>query len=226
MAWLDEREVAAPLASGSDGHAEHAAEPDASIYLATSPDFGGSWGPNRRAWKAACPCCRVSLARGGDGRAIAAWRQHFPGNVRDVVTAVADDRSSEPKRVHPDDWTYAGCPHTGPAIATGTDGTVHVAWYTGKEGGLGVYYARQTPGGDPGSAVALVTGAGLGVAHPAVVALPDGGRLPPTTRRLTAGGSSALPASCSGAGLPDGSWCPAPRMAGTLNSPFSTIASR
>lgn len=177
VAWLDEREVAAPLASGSDGDPEHAAEPDASIYLATSPDFGGSWGPNRRAWEAACPCCRVSLARGRDGRAIAAWRQHFPGNVRDVVTAVADDRSSEPKRVHPDDWTYAGCPHTGPAIATGTDGTVHVAWYTGKEGGLGVYYARQTPSGGAGPAVALVTGAGLGVAHPAVVALPDGGAL-------------------------------------------------
>jgi len=176
VAWLDERGVAAPLASGSDGHAEHAAEPDASIYLATSSDFGRSWGPNRRAWTAACPCCRVSLARGRDGQALAAWRQHFPGNVRDVVTAVASDRSSEPKRVHPDDWAYAGCPHTGPAIDTGSDGTAHVVWYTGKEGRLGVYYARQTPDGS-GPAVDLVTGRGLGVAHPAVVALPDGGAL-------------------------------------------------
>ncbi|MGZ8399595.1 MAG: hypothetical protein ACXWWN_11215 [Gemmatimonadales bacterium] len=176
VAWLDERGVAAQLASGSDGHAEHAAEPDASIYLATSPDFGRSWGPNRRAWDAACPCCRVSLARGRDGQALAAWRQHFPGNVRDVVIAVAGDRSSEPKRVHRDDWAYAGCPHTGPAIATGSDGGVHVAWYTGKEGGVGVYYARQTAEGS-GPAVDLVTGRGLGVAHPAVVALPDGGAL-------------------------------------------------
>ena len=177
VAWLDEREATTPLASGSDGHAEHAAEPDASIYLATSPDFGRSWGPNRRAWKAACPCCRVSLARGSDGQAVAAWRQHFPGNVRDVVTAVAGDRSSEPERVHPDDWAYAGCPHTGPALATGSDGTVHVAWYNGKEGALGVYYARQTSAGGAGSAVHLVTGRALGVAHPAVVALPDGGAL-------------------------------------------------
>jgi hypothetical protein len=176
VAWLDERGVATPLASGPDGHAEHAAEPDASIYLATSSDFGRSWSPNRRAWDAACPCCRVSLARDGHGQALAAWRQHFPGNVRDVVTAVAGGRSSEPKRVHPDDWAYAGCPHTGPAIATGRDGTVHVAWYTGKAGGLGVYYTRQTPGG-AGPAVGLVTGRGLGVAHPAVVALADGGAL-------------------------------------------------
>jgi hypothetical protein len=176
VAWLDERGAATPLASGTDGHAEHAAEPDASIYLATSSDFGRSWGPNRRAWDAACPCCRVSLARDGHGQALAAWRQHFPGNVRDVVTAVAGGRPSEPKRVHPDDWAYAGCPHTGPAIATGGDGTVHVAWYTGKAGGLGVYYARQTLGG-AGPAVGLVTGRGLGVAHPAVVGLADGGAL-------------------------------------------------
>jgi hypothetical protein len=108
---------------------------------------------------------------------VAAWRQHFPGNVRDVVTAVAGDRSSEPKRVHPDDWAYAGCPHTGPALATGSDGTVHVAWYNGKEGALGVYYARQTSAGGAGPAVHLVTGRALGVAHPAVVALPDGGAL-------------------------------------------------
>lgn len=177
VAWLDEREAATPLASGPDGHAEHAAEPDASIYLASSPDFGRSWGANRLAWKAACPCCRVSLARGGDGRAVAAWRQHFPGNVRDVVTAIVGDQSSEPRRVHPDNWAYAGCPHTGPAIATGRDGTAHVAWYTGKGGMLGVYYARQTPGGGAGPAVDLVTGRGLGVAHPAVTALPDGGAL-------------------------------------------------
>jgi hypothetical protein len=177
VAWLDERGAATPLASGSDGHAEHAVEPDASIYLATSSDFGRSWGPNRRAWDAACPCCRVSLARDSRGQALAAWRQHFPGNVRDVVTAVAGGRSSEPKRVHPDDWAYAGCPHTGPAIATGRDGAVHVAWYTGKQGALGVYYARQTAKGGAGQAIALATGRGLGVAHPAVVALADGGAL-------------------------------------------------
>ena len=177
VAWLDEREVATPLASGADGHAEHAAEPDASIYLASSPDFGRSWGPNHRAWTAACPCCRVSLARGTDGQAIAAWRQHFPGNVRDVVTAVADDRASEPKRVHEDDWAYAGCPHTGPAIATGRDSSTHVVWYNGKQGAVGVYYARQVNGGDAGDAVELVSGSAIGVAHPAVAALPDGGAL-------------------------------------------------
>lgn len=62
VAWLDERDVAAPVAAGADGHAAHAAEPDATIYYTTSLDFGRSWSSNRVGWKQACPCCRVTLA--------------------------------------------------------------------------------------------------------------------------------------------------------------------
>jgi hypothetical protein len=177
VAWLDERGAAAPIAAGADGHAEHASEPDAHIFLTASPDFGRSWGPNRMAWKAACPCCRISLASGADGQAVAAWRQHFPGNVRDVVTAVIAKQPTRPERVHPDNWGYAGCPHSGPAVATATDGSTHVVWYTGKEWGAGVYYARQLNGKSTGPTVGLVRGKALGVAHPAVAALPQGGAL-------------------------------------------------
>lgn len=177
VAWLDERASAAPFATGSDGHAEPAVEPDAQIFLSISTDFGGTWGPNRMAWKAACPCCRISLAQGADGHAVAAWRQHFPGNIRDVVTATVSADPSEPLRVHPDDWAYAGCPHSGPSVATGADGATHVVWYNGKQGSAGVYYAQQIKGRATGSPVALVAGQGLGVAHPAVAALPAGGAL-------------------------------------------------
>ena len=177
VAWLDEREAAAPITSGANGHAEHAIEPDAAIYFTVSADFGRSWGPNRLGWRAACPCCRISLARTPDGQAIAAWRKHFPGNVRDVVTALVATEPAEPQRVHPDDWAYAGCPHTGPALAIGPDGSNHVVWYNGKQGKTGVYYTRQAKHGGAGEAVELVSGPALGVAHPAVAALPDGGAL-------------------------------------------------
>jgi len=177
VAWLDERDVAGPVASGTDGHAEHATEPDATIYLATSTDFGRSWSPNRVGWKAACPCCRVTLARTPERRVVAAWRMHFPGNVRDVVTAILSEKPSEPRRVHPDDWAYAGCPHTGPALSIGRDSSTHVAWYNGKQAAVGVYYARQANGKGTADAVELVSGSAIGVAHPAVAALPDGGAL-------------------------------------------------
>jgi hypothetical protein len=130
-----------------------------------------------KAWDAACPCCRVSLARAPDGQALAAWRQHFPGNVRDVVTAPISRNLAEPKRVHPDDWAYAGCPHSGPAVSTGADGSTHVVWYTGKQGKAGVYYAKQVAGTTTKAAVELVAGQGLGVAHPTVAALAQGGAL-------------------------------------------------
>ena len=52
-----------------------------------------------------------------------------------------------------------------------------MVWYTGKQSAAGVYYARQATGRDTGAAVELATGQGLGVAHPAVASLPDGGAL-------------------------------------------------
>ena len=177
VAWLDERWAAAPIAPDADGHAGQAVEPDAVIYLASSPDFGRSWGPNRVGWKAACPCCRVSLARSADGRAVAAWRKHFPGNVRDVVTATVGSTPSEPGRVHADNWSYAGCPHTGPALASGADGAVHVVWYNGKEGTQGMYYAKSLRARESAKPLELVGGARVGPSHPAVAALRDGGAL-------------------------------------------------
>lgn len=177
VAWLDERDVAAPIAAGTDGHAEHASEPDATIYLTASQDFGRTWTPNRIGWKAACPCCRVSLARDSAGRAVAAWRKHFPGNVRDVVTTVVSEAPSEPRRVHQDDWAYPGCPHTGPAIAIGTDGATHTVWYNGKPGDAGIYYARAVGGGGFTARVGLVSGPKVGTAHAAVTPLRDGGAL-------------------------------------------------
>jgi hypothetical protein len=176
VAWLDERNASAPITGGVDGHAEHSAEPDATIYFATSKDFGRSWAPNRLGWGAACPCCRVSVTRTPNGGAVAAWRKHFPGNVRDVVMAGLDSAGSTPVRVHQDDWSYAGCPHTGPAIASGQDGAMHVVWYTGKPGKQGMYYARSIHR-DAGTAIGLVTGSRVGPAHPAVAALRDGGAL-------------------------------------------------
>jgi hypothetical protein len=49
-------------------------------------------------------------------------------------------------RVHTDDWKFDACPHAGPAIAVDFKGTLHVAWWTGKEGSAGVYYTRSTDG--------------------------------------------------------------------------------
>jgi hypothetical protein len=180
VSWLDERKGAALEIH----HGEHSPtagditeEPDAVIYSALSNDFGQSWASsNRLLWGEVCPCCRVSLARSPDGRVISAWRKHYPGNIRDVVTAqVGDGAPADPMRVNQDNWVYPGCPHTGPGISIGSDGATHVVWYVGKEGDAGVYYQRVRAGSaDRPAPLALVRARTLPAAHTTVAALSGG----------------------------------------------------
>jgi hypothetical protein len=77
------------------------------------------------------------------------WRHVFPGNIRDVVVSKSSDRGgtwTAPVRVHADDWKFDACPHAGPAMSIDGKGTIHVAWWTGKEGSAGVYYAQSKDG--------------------------------------------------------------------------------
>jgi hypothetical protein len=177
-AWLDERH-GEPTTQHHDRLAtanDSTSEPDATVYLARSPDFGRTWERNQAIWGGACPCCRITLAREADGGVAAAWRQHFPGNVRDVVIADVAPRPGPPVRVHQDGWVYPGCPHNGPGISIGTDGRRHVVWYTGAAGKAGLYYAAV--GNDGRSltpATALVAGRTLPAVHASVVAVAGAG---------------------------------------------------
>jgi hypothetical protein len=67
--------------------------------------------------------------------------------------------------VRADDWVYPGCPHAGPSLEVDAEGAVHVAWWTGKEGEAGVYYARSTDGGRSFTAQPIATGERARPAH-------------------------------------------------------------
>lgn len=78
------------------------------------------------------------------------WRHVYAGNIRDVVVAKSTDQGktwSEPVRVHADNWKFDACPHAGPAMSIDGEGTLHITWWTGKEGSAGVYYAHSKDGG-------------------------------------------------------------------------------
>lgn len=174
---------------------------DATVFAAVSHDGGATWEPgNRRIAGATCPCCRVSLVAAPDGSVLGSWRRHFDGSIRDPVVArfevgagvAGPNAESLVHPIHRDGWVFLGCPHSGPGLDLGADGTLHAAWYTGAEGRLGVHYARASEipphGGDPSGAegpavdlgffsapLPVVAGDVVGIAHPAVVGLPDGG---------------------------------------------------
>jgi hypothetical protein len=89
------------------------------------------------------------MASAPNGTLYLAWRKIFPGNVRDVVVARSPDGGitwEEPVRAHADEWAFDGCPHAGPSLQVDAKGGVHIAWWTGKQGSAGVWYARSDNG--------------------------------------------------------------------------------
>ena len=121
-------------------------------YFVRSTDAGATWSrPAKVDANPACPCCRTAMTSGPDGAVYVAWRKIFPDStgkteMRDIVVARSDDRGqtwSAPSRVHADEWHVSYCPDAGPSIKVGPDGVLHVAWWTGKEGGAGVRYTQS-----------------------------------------------------------------------------------
>lgn len=168
--WASPRTVQADSAHGgsTDDHALYVA-PDGTIYVTwlaisgdsshtyftRSTDRGQSWSaPAAVDLGASCPCCRTALASGPDGAIYVAWRKRYAGapgqmEVRDIAVARSMDQGrtwGAPARVHADDWHVNYCPNAGPSIKVDAQGTVHVAWWTGKEGQAGVQYAQSHDG--------------------------------------------------------------------------------
>lgn len=185
VSWIDSRGREGGGAA-HDGHASGGQAADGQpppgrrgpeIRVARSTDGGRSFSASSAVSVDACPCCRTTMAAGPDGTVYLAWRHIFEGNVRDIVIARSTDggaRFDAPRRVHEDGWVYDGCPHAGPSLAVTPDGTVHVAWYTGKEGAAGLFHAASTDGGRT-----------FGAPRP----IESGEWVPPSTARLAVTGA-------------------------------------
>ncbi|HET7275756.1 MAG TPA: sialidase family protein [Longimicrobiaceae bacterium] len=153
VSWIDARirdhqrkeGWAATQTEAASGQHEHGGEePGTEIRVARSTDGGLTFGPSAILDSNSCPCCRTSISIGSDGEAYVAWRKIFPGGIRDIVVARAAPRTVDfaaPVSVHQDGWVFPGCPHAGPSVAVDADGAVHVAWYTGADDRLGLWYA-------------------------------------------------------------------------------------
>ena len=153
VSWLDSRE--------RDRLRGTAADPGSEIRVASLAPGAERFGASAVVDGNVCPCCRTSLAVAPDGTVYVAWRKVFEGSVRDIAIASSTDGGrtfSAPAPVHRDGWVYPGCPHAGPSVAVDGEGRVLVAWYTGREGGQGLFLARSAAGGRGfGEPVAIVT---------------------------------------------------------------------
>ena len=74
--------------------------------------------------------------------------QHFRRRIRDHAVITFDGATAGPlERVSDDDAKLDACPHHGPSLAIGPDGTYHVTWFALGRKLKGLYYARSDDGG-------------------------------------------------------------------------------
>ncbi len=159
--WLDHRGMAGPSAGSPHRHAAIAANVASSarasaegadaprdpvamaqrsgLFFASAPNGAAASAASaeRQLAKGVCYCCKTSLIAGRDGTLFAAWRQVYPGSMRDIAFASSRDGGktfSAPVPISRDGWAIDACPDDGPAMAVDAAGDaaqrVHIVWPT------------------------------------------------------------------------------------------------
>jgi hypothetical protein len=136
--WVDHRGLAAAKreSGATHTHGSAAMAQKSGLYYASpiSTATTSASAPadiERKLTAGTCYCCKTALVTGRDDALYAAWRQVYPGNLRDIAFSVSRDRGrtfSTPVRVSEDGWEIHGCPDDGPAMTVDKRGTVHVIW--------------------------------------------------------------------------------------------------
>jgi hypothetical protein len=141
-AWIDKREIAAAKQAGKD-------YPGAALAYGWWDPAANAFTQARIAQSDSCECCRVAAALDRLGRPVVAFRNIFATHIRDhaVMRFDADGANGPVHRVSTDDWQTDVCPHQGPDISTGPDGSYHVAWFTEGARRQGLFYARSSDEG-------------------------------------------------------------------------------
>lgn len=166
LSWLDLHYYTDTLAARARDHVPDSVpvpESQVEFRVARSGDQGESFELAPVLDTIACICCRTAVAAGTNGMVHALWRHVFPGSIRDCQLATSRDggRSfARPVRIHEDRWVLNGCPDIGPDAVVDGNGRVHVAWYTGAPGRVGLWYARSTDDGASFSEPVALLGAG------------------------------------------------------------------
>jgi len=192
--WLDHRGLAAGRApqghhGGEVGHHVDAAAAEreaidgvaaaqrSGLYYAAD---GSGATPERELVKGVCYCCKVALATTPRGGLLAAWRQVYSGNIRDIAFMASTDGGQHfgtPGRVSVDEWQLAGCPDDGPALTVDATGTAHIVWPTVIDGPTpegAIFYASSRDLKTFSARVRVTTLGGPRAMHPQVMAGTDG----------------------------------------------------
>lgn len=183
--WLDHRGlVPSPGAAGTHTHGASGASADGVAMAEKSALYASVVGRAdsvRTITNSVCYCCKTAMISAADGSLYVAWRQVFPGGIRDIAAAVSKDGGmtfSAPVKVSDDSWKLNACPDDGPAMAIDKSGRLHVVWPTmvktaAGADSLGLFHATSIDG-KTFTARERVPTEGL-PHHPQITMTPDGG---------------------------------------------------
>jgi hypothetical protein len=161
-AWIDKRNLAAAKKGGK----EYAGAALAFSWAEHDKDFV----PAKIAADNSCECCRIGVTMAGPKKPVVIWRHIYDG-VRDhAVTTFQDTTPGPVYRVAVDDWRIDACPHQGPSIAVGANGTYHATWFTDGKAHQGLFYGRSQDGGKTFSAPMAVGDSNKQPSRPYVLA--------------------------------------------------------
>ena len=160
LVWIDKRDAGAARQRG-ESYA------GAALYSAVSEDRGAHFAANRLLAEHSCECCRIALALDTDGTPVVFWRHVFDPNIRDHAL-MRLDAARALRRISHENWSVDACPHHGPALAVGSDGAYHLAWFSGAPDHTGLFYARSTDRGATTSAPLPFGASDAQAGHPAV----------------------------------------------------------
>jgi hypothetical protein len=158
--WLDHGALGAAAMNHADHvHTQPGRNADSVARAQLSKLFFARLGRDNNAHAIAsgvCYCCKTALTTDKTGAIYAAWRNVYPGNVRDMAFSKSADGGrtfTPPVRISNDNWVLDGCPENGPAIAVDEHGRIHAAWATlvadagaNREPTLALYYATSEDG--------------------------------------------------------------------------------
>lgn len=151
ITWLDGRFTKSGHGEGSHGHGAGAMTLRAGIFDNQGKTMD-EWELDHRV----CDCCQTSAAMTSKGPIIA-FRDRSEEEIRDIsVVRYADNKWTEPRAVHNDNWKIEGCPVNGPAI-TAADEQVAVTWFTMSNNVPQVKLAFSQDAGETFAAPVIVT---------------------------------------------------------------------
>lgn len=140
VAWVDKRDLKAAEDAGREYRG-------AAIYYSHSDDRGTTWSGDTKLADSSCECCRIALASDSQGRVAAMWRHVFEPNERDHAFAFLGTQKTAVERATVDRWRVDACPHHGPSLAFGPDGTRHAVWFNQVDGQGRAFYGQLTQSG-------------------------------------------------------------------------------